>query len=766
MPSRLSSVVHIDLDAEEGPLETLDDLIRLNLSRLGPNLAVLGSDRGIERPWNIVLTCSIPNLEKHDVLFESVLTNAVRPRLVLLLRAPELANGSSRLSLPRVFSEQSQLVRVVVLTSETGSEWAPSEHKVKGIALWHHDQEGRETLPILEETLTMPEVFDSLFSESSSSQFEAWCIGTRQVWFGKLPAQPLAAALFEVGEGLVGDDGKIAVLRRLDEWQPPLELVGGAAEADILVEGGKKKNHLKAIRTQIDALSKSAGIGQKTGFIARVADSPALQTGVLDRLTVDLRSLSTIVREILESIDASDGFGVDERRMMDREGIQLNRPDDQRERFENLDSAMLETVVDGIKRAITQGHSLAPLKIQVEDLIEKVTPRSKERILEEFVEVNLTKEIAQLETAATKFPKSPLMRLGRRVARVLQPMWSRFILLALYLWGLITTCFEIFDKGSTRGFIPLPQAARATASALAVVLFVVLTLTIMVLGLILNMAHSKIVAWGKTTGVTKLPAAVNAMESYLQRTAMNDWVLSKVRRASVLQLQYLLEGLERLAALIRELLIDGSDHLGDADGTEYSPNPAVRRDFNDYAKVGVFKNMKMVIEILRMDVATIMETKLELRVPELRGKFRGNFPDALLEDVSEPLREYVDSVIRKGALSQDLAQSEEAVQLRRDLTDSYWKDVSVIDKVIQDVVLVGDTDPIVQFINPQNLLLVAKDVDDAVNVRFAPEPSRGEVSKAPGVQTELASTVVFTEAVTSAGIVRMVGLRQGFVSYR
>jgi hypothetical protein len=100
------------------------------------------------------------------------------------------------------------------------------------------------------------------------------------------------------------------------------------------------------------------------------------------------------------------------------------------------------------------------------------------------------------------------------------------------------------------------------------------------------------------------------------------------------------------------------------------------------------------------------------------------------------------------------------------LTDSYWKDVSVIDKVIQDVVLVGDTDPIVQFINPQNLLLVAKDVDDAVNVRFAPEPSRGEVSKAPGVQTELASTVVFTEAVTSAGIVRMVGLRQGFVSYR
>jgi len=766
MPKHHSSVVHIDLDVEESPLESLDDLIMLNLSRLGPNLAVLGADRGIERPWDIVLTCSSANLEKHDALLESVLTNAVRPRLVLLLRAPELANGAARLSLPRVFSEQSQLVRVVVLTSETGSEWAPGDHKVKGIALWHHDQEGRETLPILVETLTMPEVFDSLFTESSSSQFEAWCIGTKQVWFGKLPAQPLAAALFEVGEGLVGDDGKIAVLRKLDEWRPPVELIGGAAESDILIEGGKKKTHLTGIRTQIKALSESAGVGKKTGFIARVAASPGLQLGIVERLTADLRSLSSNVKEVLGSIDANDGFGVDERRLMDREGIQLNRPDDQRERFENLDSAMLETAVDGIKRAITQGHSLAPLRIQMEDLIQKVTPRPKEKILEDFAPVDLSNEITLLEKASTKFPKSPVMRVGRRVAKVLQPSWARFVFFGLYVWGLFTTCFEIFDKGNTRGFVPLPQAMRATASAIAVVLFVVLTVTIMVLGVVLNRTHSRIVAWGRSTGVSELTKSVNATESYLQSTAMNDWVLSKIRRASALQLQYLLEGLKRLGDLLRELLIEGSDHLGDITGDEYSPNPAVRRDFNDYTKYGVFSNIGLVTKILRMDVATIMETKLELRIPELRGKFRANFPHTLLDDVSEPLREYVDSVIKNGALSQDLAQSEESVQLRRDLTDNYWKDNSVIEKLIQDVVLVKDTDPIVQFVNPQNLLLVAKDVEDAVNVRFAPEPSRGEVGKAPEVRADLASTWVFTEAVTCAGIVRMVGLRQGFVSYR
>lgn len=766
MPRRQSSVIHIDLDVETEKLNTLDDLIKLNLSRLGPNLAVLGTDRGIERPWDVVLTCSWANLEEHDELFESLLTNAVRPRLFLLLRAPELAHGSARLSLPSVFSEQSQLARVVVLTSETGSEWAPGDHTVKGIALWHHDQNGRETVPILVETLTMPEVFDNLFTKSASSKFEAWCIGTRQVWFGKLPAQPLAAALFEVGEGLVGDDGKIAVLRKLDDWQPPLELIGEAAESDILEEGGKKKRHIQAIRDQITSLRDSTGIGRKSGFLARVAKSPSLQVGLAERLSTDLKSLSTIVGDVLGAIDASDGFKVEERRLMEGEGIRLNRPDDQRERFENLDSAMLETVVDGIKRAISQGHSLAPLKIQIDDLIQKVSPRTREKILEDFAEFDLSDEITRLEAAAPRFPRGPLMTVGRRVARVLRPIWARFVLAGLYLWGLATTVFEIFDKGKSHGFLPLPQATRAAVSAASVVLFVVLTVVIIAFGVILNFTHKKIVSWGRSTGVMDLTGAVGATESYLERTAMNDWVLSKVRRDSVLQLQHLLEGLERLGALLRELLIDGSDHLAEVNGNLYSPNPAVRRDFNDYAKVGVFKNMKMVTDILRMDIATIMETKLELRVPELRGKFRANFPDTLLDDINEPLREYVNSVIKKGALSQELAQSDEAAQLRHDLTDSYWKDVSVIDKVIEDVVLVGDTKSIVQFINPQNLLLVAKDIDDAVNVRFAPIPSRGEVGRSVGVQSDLASTVIFTDSVTCAGIVRIVGLKHGFVSYR
>ena len=186
---------------------------------------------------------------------------------------------------------------------------------------------------------------------------------------------------------------------------------------------------------------------------------------------------------------------------------------------------------------------------------------------------------------------------------------------------------------------------------------------------------------------------------------------------------------------------------------------------SDYAKVGVFKNMKMVTDILRMDISTILEEKLELRVPELRGIFRDKFPSALLNDLQGPLEEYVQSVIKRGALSQDLAQSEEASQQRRELTDTYWKDVSVIDKVVQDVVLVDNSYPIVQFINPQNLLAVAKDINDAVNVRFAPDPSKSEVSKAQGANPELVNSVVFTESVTCAGIIRLAGLRQGFVSY-
>lgn len=765
MRNRDASVVAIDLDSLETVLASFDDVIKFNLGRTGPNIAVLGHDRGIERPWDIVLSCSLATLAAHHDLFESILTHAVRPRLLLIVPSPELAQGDQKLSLPRVFSDQGQQVRTIVVTSTTGCEWAPGEYTPKGLAVWPGDPEGDETIPMLMDTLSTAEIFDAVFNQSGAAQFEAWCVGTKQVWFGKLPAQPLAAALYEVGDGLVGDDGKVTVLRRLEDWKPPLELIGQAREDDILREDGKKKKHIAAVRHITDILEKSSGQRGKFQFLKRVAEFPELQSGRARELRDELVSLAGNIRSILEQVDATDGFEVSERVLFDSEGILLNRDDNLREQYETLDVKLLETVVSGIRKAISQGHSIAPLKIQLSQLIESVAPRSTDRVVKEFGPLEFTDEVGRIEKALQSIPSGPLMRAGRRVARVLQPLWARFVLFGFYLWGLFTTCFEIFDKGKSRGYIPLPRSVRFVVAVASVVLFVLLTLGIMVCGVLLNRTHKKIVKWGKSTGVTTVPAAISDAQRYLEQTALNDWVLSKIRRDAVKELVYLLEGLENVSQLLRRLLIEEGQNLAEADIDSYSPNPAVRKDYNDYAKVGVFKNMKMVTDILRMDISTILEEKLELRVPELRGIFRDKFPSALLNDLQGPLEEYVQSVIKRGALSQDLAQSEEASQQRRELTDTYWKDVSVIDKVVQDVVLVDNSYPIVQFINPQNLLAVAKDINDAVNVRFAPDPSKSEVSKAQGANPELVNSVVFTESVTCAGIIRLAGLRQGFVSY-
>jgi hypothetical protein len=763
--SRDASVVSIDLDSLSTALSTFDELIKFNTNRSGPDIAVLGSNRGIQRPWDIVLSCSMSNLEKHGGLFESILTSAVRPRLVLLIRSPELAQGDKKLSLPRVFSEQGQQARVIVITSDTGCEWAPGDYTPKGLAVWPGDKNGDETLPMLMDTLSMGEIFNEVFKQSSSAQFEAWCVGTKQVWFGKLPAQPLAAALYEVGDSLVGDDGKVAVLRRLEDWKPPKELIGEAREADILNNDGKKAQHLDEARKKTDTLAKSTGQRGKTQFLKRVAEFPELQSSQAKNLSEDLGQLSENIYAILKRVNATDGFEVDERNLFDTEGIKLNRDDDLRAQFETLDNSLRDTVVVGIRKAISQGHSIAPLKIQLQQLIEAVTPRSVEEVVEQFGPLDLSEERARIIGALSSIPKGPLMRVGRRIARVLQPLWARFILLALYLWGLFTTCFEIFDKGKTRGYIPLPQSARFVVAVVSIILFVLLTIGIMICGLLLNRAHKKIVNWGRLLGINAITEGINYAQSYLEQTALNDWVLSKIRRDAVKQLTFLLEGLENVSVLLRRLLIEEGQNLAEADVDVYSPNPAVRKDYNDYAKVGVFKNMKMVTDILRMDISTIIEEKLELRVPELRGIYRNKFPGSLLNDLEVPLQEYVQSVIKRGALSQELAQSEEASQQRRELTDTYWKDVSVIDRVVQDVVLVEDNLPIVQFINPQNLLAVAKDQNDAVNVRFAPDPSKNEVSKSQNSNSDLVSTVVFTESVTCAGIIRLAGFRQGFVSY-
>ena len=765
MSGRNSSVIVINLDDLDERLERYDDVVKFNLGQMGPNIAVLGKDRGIERPWDLILVVQQVNLERYHGLFDSILTNAVRPRLLLVVRAPDLADGNLAFTLPKVFSEQAELVRVIILTSETGCEWAPGDHKPSGLAIWPGDQDGVETISILVDTMGIPEVFNALFLQSASARFEAWTIGTKQVWFGKLPAQPLSAALYEVGDGLVGDDGKVAVLRKMPTWVLPQDLIGGASENDILLDNKKKKNEINRATERSVEFMKSVGLTNKSGLLKRISGYPVSQKSLAEVLMGDMKTLTESTQAIFEAIDATDGFGVEEHRLFDDEGIQLQRDDHQRDRYGELDSALLTSIVDGIRSGISEGHSLAPQKIKLEDIIKQVEPRTPSKILDEFEPLNLQSEISKIKDALEKMPYGPLMRVGVQVARLLRPMWARMVLASIYIWGLFTTVFEIYDKGKSRGYLPLPLAARQTVSIISIILFIVLTLGISACGYILNHTQVKITAWGKSTGVKDIGTAIKGLQKYLEDTVVNDWVLSKTRRESHSQLQYLLAGLGAVGDFLKSLLIDGPKLLLSADGIEYSPNPAVRKDFNDYAKVGVFKNMKMVTDILRMDISTIVDQKMELRVPELRGIYGEQFPKSLLEDLDSPLNEYVSSVIKRGALIQDLAQSEEASQQRRELTNTYWRNVSVIDQVIKDVVLVDDDQSIIQFVNPQNLLPLSKEIDLAVNVRFAPVPSREEVGKMTGVSKDVLKSVVFTDSVTSAGIVRLAGFRPGFVTY-
>jgi hypothetical protein len=687
---------------------------------------------------------------------------------VILLLHAEVKDDGKRIysvELPEIFREQSELVRVIAITSKTGCQWAPGDHIPDGLAMWPADPDGEETIRILVDTVSASEIYTQLFEESSKSEYGVWSIGTKQVWFGKLPARPTADALYEVGDGLVGDDGKVAVLRKLETWRVQPELTGGAFESDILIPGGKKDLLFSELRKKSKSFQKIAGLSGRSKTIERVAGYPKIQKSSGEQLVALFKEYCSETTELVSAIDASDGFMDTERRMIEGQGILLNRPDDLRRKYDDADTSLLDSIVNGIQSAISDGHSLAPIRIQLEDIIAKVKPLSTEELVEKFNDFNFKAEEEKLSKALENMPNGPLLRIGTSVARGIKSVTSRVILSFLYVWALATTLFEIFDEGKTHAAIPLPQSMRQIAAYITIALFILMTLLVVAGGLLLNRAAKLIARWGQTTGVQTAEVSVANSEKFLQTVTLNDWVLSRTRRVALEELTYLLDALTRISTTLSGALIERHEELAVGDISTASPNPAVQSDFNAVAAVGVFKSFETVIEILRNDIATILQSRLALRVHELRGIGRADMPERLLNDIEQPLNEYVLNVVKRGALSQDLAQSEEAGNQRRELAATYWRDVSAITKIVQSVVLIPDQTPIVQFINPNDLLTLDQAGESAVNIRFAPEPSREQVNKLGLEGAGLAGTVIFTESTACAGCLRLVGFRDGLVKY-
>ena len=753
--SRRSTVIVIDLASADANASSFEDLILLESTAV--------SEEGIIRPWYVVLFDDTDMVESHRGLYESILSNVSQPRLILILRSSSIGGDKNggKIELPHFFRDNHTRLRVILLTSLNGIDWAPGSHLPAGLAFWESDLEGLHTTEVLKDALTSDEILDELFLKTSAVGHQLWSIGTKQVWFGRLPPKATADALIGCGHGLVGDDGKSCLLPQLEDWNVPSALSGLDIESDILLSGDSALlTYYENVRQNVNRQRKIFGLFGSAGAVKRISKFPEHHLTEITNIRESLLEINEKVKSLLESTDAANGFDVGERTKFEELGVQQQRRDNLRQKYLDIDSKLTEEIVIGSRKSIAMGHSISPLIVQVDKVINKVSPKSQAEILKDFEIVDFSKLQESLAKATTTIPKNPLMIVAKAIAKIIEPLWLRFMLAFFYLWLVTISAFEAFDDGNSSGFYPLPEIVRKSISRLVVVGCLFVTVGVVLVGIAFVVADNLIRSWSRKSGLLKVEKEVEAQKSFLERIALNEWVLSNTRRKAAESLTQLRRTLELISENLKIHLIENYEKLAATIQDRTTPNPAVRKDLNDVAGAGAFRQLDRVVEIIRTDVSTLIENVMALRVYEFKG-VGANVPEQIVASIEKGLTSYIEKLVKLGPLDFRLALSEPSLVKRKELSETYWTKVGQVTSAVEDTVLVPKEEQFIQFVHPDDLLQLDQQASAAVFLRFAPEPSRQNIRNRI-VEVE---DLLFTTKTVCAGIFRLVGFRASLIHY-
>ena len=790
--TNMSNVLLLDLISGESIPKTYDEVVNL----VGPDQSGKNStlNTGIRKFTNLLVVDTLAGVRKNHLLYESILRSSTLPHVILVvtdcddseLESSTNSKTNSYIDLPKIFEERSSNVRVILLTSRTGTLWALESPKPEGVAVWNQDPDGSATLQVIIDCLVLPEIFSEAFQLMETGGRDAWSIGTKQVWFGTLPKKAMIGALFQIAKTFLGETGDVVLLRRIEPWAIDPDLVGRAEEADILEPQGRIITKHEEIRKLEETFSQNAGVRSKKGLIERLINFPHRTKADAQKLHEKLVETDKYLIELIEAIVPADGFQKEEEKKIEHAGIKLRLETDQRVKtYQKSDEKLIQVIINGTEKALVDGHSIIPIKNEIDKLIELVTPRNSEQILHGIVKfedsiyaekdkyqdfefgydgVSFDKTASKIRDGLASTPKNPIFKIARGLAKIVRRMWVRAVLAFLYLWALAVVAFEAFDQGRSNSFVPLPNTVRQTVANVVVIVFLIFSILLIIGGVILNRSHKKIISWGRTFGAHDLvkEQRIEANRKFLSRVVFNEWVLYSRRVDIQEQLSVLVLVLQQIEEVLARLAdYEKSDVVG---LKVIEPNPAIREDFNVYSQAGFFAQYDKVFGILRADILEIIMPKLKVRVLELKGELhRDGVPAIVREDISDPLDKYIEHVVKWGVLSGNLFDDVAGNERRKILTESYWNEVQGIAEVIRKTVCHGELDPVVQLVRPGDFRLLHSGLEEAATIRFCPVPSRDKLE-----EQEPSSTlrrIVFTEAVNTAGIVRLVPFKEGVVTY-
>ena len=730
--------------------------------------STVSAAEGVIQPWNLLIVDTPEGLRKFADFYVKLGTSMLGFQIVILVdlgdESENLENAS--VVLPQAVLDLRQKVKLIFIGDHRGVLWSAGGMIPHGVVYWDRDPSGLQTVGIVEDVMREGAIFDELFRAMQQRDADAWVIGTKQVWMGKLSGELTQDVFVDVGKDVVGR-GRLAP-REMGSWMEPDLLVGEAEVPGVLVENGVLAESFASIQKSVTTSESSFGIGGmvKRTLLQRIAMAPARQQSLV-RLSVDeVQVLQPKVSSLLHSIDATNGFDRDELRHLKQDGIDLLKARTTEEASQQLENLFVEGILNIVQGSIEDGHSIEQLLLSVEESARRVAPRTHTEI--DFqIESAISAVSAALETtlkAQSVPPKSLIFRLGRRIAQALSVDLIRYVLGFLYLWVLTSAIFQIVGLKDAVWTSVWPSAIRKTAHVSAIGAGCVLLLLVAVAGLLLNAANTQIKNWGLSHQFGVLRSTISELKSSLIKVATNDWASFEMRERVHAQLNGLCDVLALVSKDVSDRFIDPFEQIDPDELDGDAPNPQVRQDLNAKAQGRAFKYIAEIKEILRIDLASIINQSLQYTYALKAPAGMARVPSRVHADLSRDLDRYVRDGRHFGLLFEHISANVNARNKRRDLSQRIWGEPGLVDEAIRNVVLMTSPVEVVTFISPNHLRLIAADESESSEIRFFPTHATGRLA-AISSQISYSPDVVTTESMSAAGVIRLTPFKSGVIEF-
>ena len=723
---------------------------------------------GVIHPWNLLLVDTPQGIEAHADFYAKLATSFFDFRIIVIIDVTSEENDLdiTSLTIPERVISVRQKLKFIVVSDCRGVQWAAGGMVPNGVVYWDRDPAGNLSINVICEVLRESAVFTAVFDSILARDSDAWAVGTKQVWMGKLSGELTQDVFVEVGKDTIGS-GRLAS-KEMETWPEPMLLVGTAVVPGTLPETGEIARSYSQIDELAVKIEAEFGIRGpvKRQILTRIAESPDRQQSLARLLGDRTTSLLPRITSLVNSIDATNGFDRDELRHLKQEGVDLRAALVTEDSSAQMENEFVEGILNKVQDAIESGHSIERLIQEVSDTSKRVRPRSKTQIsfdIEECLK-EVTGAVGTIEKSRDANPSGFLYRAGRMVARLLKIDWVRYVLGFLYLWVLVAGVLEVIGVKESGWARLWPSVLKKTGHVSAIAVSILLLVCVALAGAALKHADQKVRQWGRAHHIDTFRATSLHLRDTLALVATNDWASYDVRARVHSQLEALCEVLALVSDDVKVGFIEPFSEIDPDELDSEIPNPQVRQDLNARAQGRAFKYIAEIKEILRIDLAAIINRAMQhtyaLRAPAGMSKVPGRVHAELTDD----LERYVRDGRHFGLLYEHLSNNIAALKQRRELGQKIWGDPGLVDEAIRSVVLMSSPVEVVTFVGPNHLRLLSTDERDSAEVRFFPTHA---VTRLTAISNQLGYSpeIVTTDSMSAAGVIRLTPFKAGVIDF-